>query len=198
MVRLGHQLNLTCWLFSADDTHLRVIDQAWHSRSLTPIMRVGERYQLAPALGAVFMAWAGERRVGRWFERGSVTDDERLSYLDRLAEIRARRYAVALEETPMEQLRTLATQLANATTPAERSRLVDQLAPGLTMGSASILTHPDPDEHYSVRSINAPIFDDSGQVDLALGVTNLPLLRGTQILELGRRVRDAAAEVNNR
>ncbi|MCU1346705.1 MAG: transcriptional regulator PadR family protein, partial [Acidimicrobiia bacterium] len=196
MVRLGDELNITCWLTSADDTHIRVIDQAWRSRAVTPIMRVGERYRLVPPVGAVFMAWASDTRVTRWFDRGSIPEDQRPGYLDRLAEIRSQGYAVELEETPADLLRSLVTELANATTPAERSRLVDQLAPRVTPGSGSILVSPEPDVQYSVQSINAPVFDASGQVELSLGITNLPPLRGSRIGELAQRVQAYAAEVS--
>jgi DNA-binding IclR family transcriptional regulator len=41
MIQLGDDLELTAWLLSAGDLHLRVVDQAWHSRRVTPYMRVG-------------------------------------------------------------------------------------------------------------------------------------------------------------
>jgi len=195
MVRLGNELRITCWLYNADDTHLRVIDQAWHSRTVTPIMRVGERFQMVPPIGASIMAWASATRVARWLDRGSTPESERPGYLEKLAAIRANGFAAELEETPLDLLRSLVTELANATTPTERSRLVDLLAPRITSGSRAILISPDPDEHYNVQSINAPIFDEVGRVDLILGITNLPPLRGARILELAHRVRDCAAEV---
>jgi DNA-binding IclR family transcriptional regulator len=56
---------------------------------------------------------------------------------------------------------------------------------------------PDPEAQYSVQSIDGPIFDEEGNVTLALGLTNLPLLCGRRIVELAQHVRAAAAEVNS-
>jgi hypothetical protein len=90
----------------------------------------------------------------------------------------------------------LVTQLTNAATPTERSHLVDLLVSRPTLGSQSILTHPDPKREYAVQAIDAPIFDDAGQPTFALGLTNLPIMKGSRVKDLAHRVRDAVAKIN--
>jgi len=195
MLDMADELNLTCWLVSADDTHLRVIDQAWRSRRPIPMMRVGERVRMSPPLGSVFMAWAGQRRVERWLHEGLVPDAEYPLYLERMAGIRAAGYAVSLEE-PTREYRVLAKQLSATTTPAERALLRDQLTPDCTLGSHWLLTELEMDREYLATSIDAPIFYGTGQVGLAIGVMMLPVLPGRDILKLGERVSAAARYIS--
>ncbi|WP_236795461.1 IclR family transcriptional regulator [Amycolatopsis sp. GM8] len=196
MIRLGEELDLSVWLYSKEDGHFRIIDQAWHSRAISPIMRVGERFACRPPGGAAMLAWMRERHVERWLDQASLDAAERAAYYERLTAVREAGYAVALDHFPVDLLRTLVFQLTNAAVPAERSRIVEQLAAGRLRGSDSILTEPEPDEHYSVQSIDAPIFDGSGAPMFVLGLVNLPRLSGTRITELARCVKNAASSID--
>jgi DNA-binding IclR family transcriptional regulator len=195
MLRLGEELDLTCWLYSDDGDRLRVVDQAWHAKTPIPIMRVGERYQLVPPVGAVIMAWAGEARVSAWLDRVSPSPQQAQRYRSKLSEIRTNRYVIGLEESSTERIRHLAHELANATQTAERARLVDLLVPPLTIGSDSIVIEPDAEEYYNVKSIDAPIFGVDGRFELGLSVTNLPPMNGRSLRQLAHRVRGVAEEV---
>jgi DNA-binding IclR family transcriptional regulator len=196
MIHLGDDLDLTAWLLSAGDEHLRVVDQAWHSRRVTPYMRVGEQIPLSPPRGALFLAWSTERAVARWFERGSLDEPGRAYYLERLADIRESGYAISLEEVPLDQLRSLTAQLAEAVTRAERARLVEQIANQIGDKPHTLLTTLEPRRRYSIRSIDAPIFDDTRRVSLALGVTNLPVLAGKDAAAIVQQVCEAAERLS--
>jgi DNA-binding IclR family transcriptional regulator len=196
MIRLGHQLGLTCWLYAPDGAHLRVIDQAWHSRKTNPILRVGEHFDFRPPTGAVIVAWGGQQSVEEWLDRGAVVGEMRDSYLARLQQVRDRGYAISLEQMAIDELRSAVAHLANATTLAERSRLFDLLVEQHYGTPTSILTDVDPDATYSVQSIDAPIFDEGGEVSMALGLTNLPMLTGRRIEELAGQLLRVANAVN--
>jgi DNA-binding IclR family transcriptional regulator len=197
MLWLSLELQRSAWLYNVEGTHLRVIDQAWQSREGTPPIRVGEQYAAVPPRGAAYIAWATPKQIDSWLDRASLSNDDRARYLAHLATIRADGYAVTLQETPVEQLRELAIQLANAPGPVERSRLVDRMAPQLAMGPAALLCSPIPDSQYSVSSIDAPIFTGSGEITLAVGLTNLPSLSGREIINLAEQVRKSANAITD-
>jgi DNA-binding IclR family transcriptional regulator len=197
MLWLGLELQRSAWLYQVDGTHLRVIDQAWQPRDGTPPIRVGEQYAAIPPRGAAFVAWATPKQIESWLDRASVSPEERVRYLAQLATIRADGYAVTLQETPVDQLRELAAQLANAPGPVERSQLVDRMAPQLAMGPGALLCAPTHDRQYSVNSIDAPIFTGSGEITLALGLTNLSSISGREIIELAEQVKKSANAITD-
>jgi DNA-binding IclR family transcriptional regulator len=195
MVRLSERLDLSAWLYGADGTHLRVIDQAWRSRKVSPILHVGERFSFRPPNGTALMAWASPRQVKLWLDSANFSDTIASAYIDLLAAVRQRGYAVALEQKPVEDLRVIVRDLANATTPSERAGLLERFDTEGD-GRASVIVDPDPDETYLVKAIDAPIFDDERLPSLAVGVINLPPLSGRRINELARAVSAAALEAS--
>ncbi|MGD9793864.1 MAG: helix-turn-helix domain-containing protein [Acidimicrobiia bacterium] len=192
MVELGHTLDLTAWLWSEDGDQLRLVDQAWHSRRVTPYMRVGELLPFTPPRGAAVVAWGDERAAISWLNRGHIDEAERPAYLERLVQVRDTGYVVTLEDVPIDVVRSLAGRLGDAMTPDDRARLLELLNNELPGGPGVFLTVVDPRERYSVRSIEAPVMASDGTVAFTLGVTNLPAMHGKDVTQVGDQVRAAA------
>lgn len=193
MVQLGHSLDLTAWLWSEEGDQLRLVDQAWHSRRVTPYMRVGELLPFTPPRGAAALAWGEERAAANWLVRGCIDPADRPAYLERLAQLRDLGYVVTLEDVPIHVVRALSGQLGDAMTPDDRARLLELLTTELAGGPGIFLTAIDPNEQYSVRAIEAPIIARDGTVAFTIGVTNLPAMSGTEVTKVGEHVCAAAS-----
>jgi len=163
-------------------------------------LRAGDRIALRPPLGSVLIAWSPAERIGQWLDRrfpdhGAV--DERSHYEATLDFVRDRGYAV--EEFPPSPLALgeLLEALAGSQYGSSRAaRLVgdqvDQLRDVVLVGDL------DPDGEYWPVSINAPVFDRTGNVALALCIVDLHgPLSGHTIAELGQDVAAVAQSVTD-
>ncbi|WP_035954158.1 helix-turn-helix domain-containing protein [Parafrankia sp. EUN1f] len=152
-------------------------------------LRLGDRIQPRPPLGAVCVAWADDAAAEAWFAR--LGPDRPADALARLAPglagIRSRGWAVEIEDHLYERLSSLVADLegeeqagvaartrppATAAAPththtAALRRLMADVGRAFNLADTLPAT-VDPDAQYRPTSINAPVFDAGGSVSVVL------------------------------
>lgn len=152
-------------------------------------VHVGQRVPLVPPLGAVFMAWADEQRIGDWLATTPGPDVD----LDAvLTGVRARGYSVALELDVRRGLGDALTHLADAPVDAGLRGTIDDLVVELGQREYQI-ADLDAGRIYDVSMIAAPVFGADAQPVVALTLLGFePGLSLAQVCAHGERLRDAA------
>jgi DNA-binding IclR family transcriptional regulator len=166
-------------------------------------LRLGDRVDFAPPLGAVAAAWLPGHPLGQWYARGEqvlgvAVHDLTEAYSPALQLVRERGYAV-------EHLGHGATGIAEVVQQrrGQHALSLQYLAAGATLQELTGSPHADvllreiqPDELYRVVSISAPVFNAEHATALIVCLVDAPeSLTGRRIIELGELVRDAAADV---
>lgn len=174
MVELATNLGVTCAAFTASDGVATLTDQVWDVRSTVQPLRAGLWAPLRAPFGAVFAAWADEATVDEWLDGADRTE-----HADALRAIRERGYVV--------ELRTSATELGGG------GNLVEVL-----VEHRGLLAHAlDPAAPYAVSTIEAPVFDRDGHVELALVLVGLPrTMTGAEIATMAGELVAATARLS--
>lgn len=148
-----------------------------------PLLRAGERRARVPPIGAPFVAWSGEDAIEAWLASAPDADAARLADLRRAVQtIRDRGFEVLLRDA--EASRAASELLAMAGQEFLR------LGPNMALPGSI-----EPDQHYDVTMIAAPIFDRSGVGAYSLCLGPFPdQLTGARILELADRLLKACVQ----
>ncbi|WP_027140771.1 helix-turn-helix domain-containing protein [Pseudofrankia saprophytica] len=185
-----------------------VVDGAVGGAAQQPVttyfgLRLGQRIPPQPPLGSVCVAWADDGAVDRWLAR--LGPDRPADALARvapgLAGVRARGWALEVENRVRERLGTLAAELGEDQRHAEHAetlrRLMSEIG-GMFDLADTLPATIDPAAGYRASAVNAPVFDAAGTVVVVLclvcadGHGGMPVRPGAEILGLGERVRAAA------
>jgi DNA-binding IclR family transcriptional regulator len=151
-------------------------------------VHVGQRVPLVPPIGSVFVAW-GEAEA--WLARAD--DPERLQRV--LDVVRRRGYSVALEAEARQQLGHALDGLAAEPSNDELKSKVNRLVSALGEREYQ-LQRVNAQRRYDVSMIAAPIFGSTAQVVLVMTLLGFDGgLLGSEIAELGERLRDVALVV---
>ena len=165
MVELATTLGVTCAAFTASDGVATLTDQVWDVRSTVQPLRAGLWAPLRAPFGAVFAAWADGAAVEEWLD-GSDRDEHAAA----LRAIRDRGYVV--------ELRTPAGE------PHGGGNLVELIEHRGLLAQAL-----DPAVPYAVSTIEAPVLDGEGRVELALVLVGLPrTMTGAEIETMARQL----------
>ncbi|HUY21735.1 MAG TPA: helix-turn-helix domain-containing protein [Acidimicrobiales bacterium] len=162
---------------------------------------VGQRVPLAPPLGTVFLAWAGQDAVERWLDRlgPDATEADKRRLRGALGVVRHRGYALNLEAVANLNLSRALTGrdvagTEEAGTDTRRRALavvVEELA-----REEYLLQELEAGATYRLSQISAPVFGADGSVALALTVVGLPeRLAGEEIPRYGDALLAAARRV---
>jgi DNA-binding IclR family transcriptional regulator len=147
---------------------------AGEERPFGTALRAGQRLPLAPPIGTVFLAWAGEDAVHRWLERREASDADRHRWRGSLVAVRRRGFCVALDSAARH---LLAEAVSAGSAP---TGLVTDLDHG-----EYVLVDLRSDREYAVSVIAAPVFGDDGSVAMALTLFDLPdQLSAARVVEL--------------
>ncbi|MFC5749946.1 helix-turn-helix domain-containing protein [Actinomadura rugatobispora] len=170
-------------------------------------LRLGDRIPPRPPLGAVCVAWSDDPgAVGRWLDR--LGEDRPPDALEQiapgLASVRERGWALEVENRLHERLKTLARELGEDRRSEKHAATLHGMLGEIVRAFDLADTLPptvEPGARYRPTSVNAPVFDASGAVTVALcmicssGAPGDPAWSGTDVIELGERVRAAADAV---
>jgi DNA-binding IclR family transcriptional regulator len=155
---------------------------------------VGQRGRFVPPFGLVFAAWGGSARREAWLSGAPLTNEERAQMSSLLDIVRDRGFSVSLLAPIREHLEdavaSLLVSVANKEVEATLLSLMAELA-----RSDNELVEIDPERSYRIRQISAPVFDAEGRVPIALTLTGLPTLTGTQIRERGYALATVANQI---
>jgi DNA-binding IclR family transcriptional regulator len=148
---------------------------------------VGHRVELAPPLGALFVAWANTEAHEHWLARAEPGSDEALlrHHLRTLDIIRQRGYEFTRQVYSRQRLSQALLSLTKGM-PSRQARLaVGRLLEELREeeNDRSILDIQD-DAVYEDGFLSAPVFDGSGQVIIAVSLIGFGTpLTGVQVAE---------------
>jgi flavin reductase (DIM6/NTAB) family NADH-FMN oxidoreductase RutF/DNA-binding IclR family transcriptional regulator len=136
------------------------------SRVNPPIL--GKRFPFVPPFGKVFAAWADDQTVLDWAARGRL-DQASTEGLNRsLERIRERGWWAILRDPGFAEVEEkLGSEDLSVVSPRQVKELHKSIA---LLGGHYELDEYDPDDTYEVRTIAAPAFGPSGDVDLTLAI----------------------------
>jgi len=122
----------------------------------------GRKIPLVPPLGAVLLAWESPKTIDAWLKRAQhpLSPEAVQKQLDTLQSIRRLGYSIARES---DMARILAEPHSAKTIAPSTGRILPVVADSTDKRIAS-----DSDLLYHVQAVNAPVFDDSGRVALAI------------------------------
>ncbi|WP_019928988.1 IclR family transcriptional regulator [Nocardia sp. BMG111209] len=158
----------------------------------------GDRAPLMAPLGAIFVAWAEDKEVDAWLERGAATDQLAHFYREMLAQMRGSGFSVPMEPIAAASVVAAFTRLRNTPTDEDAEH---GLADALQRTSEILISISDlpPAEEISFRTVAAPIFDPIGRVLLAMSISGPDHpVRVDRVRELGRRLTQATAIATHR
>lgn len=169
--------------YNPADDHATVIGRVGAGR----VPHLPRRWPLVPPLGVVFFAWADAPSREAWLARCPVLEGVHLA-LDGLEAARSDGVVVGAD---VPAWRTLLEALDN-----DPDSLRDALAELARV--PALITDIDPHDSYVDAYVAAPVFDDQGQVTLALVVGPRPdetPRSGEELTAVAEAVRTVAAEL---
>jgi DNA-binding IclR family transcriptional regulator len=157
---------------------VRVAVVAASSEPFALALRVGHRFPYAPPFGTGFVAWADDAEIEVWLERcePALTTRERAWYRSALTAMRARGFGIALQsdrrpyiaidpELPRNVAR-LRTDQVDGSTKEWRQRLRN-----IPVSHTDYLVADKiPQRPLRIAQLVAPIFDQTGEVAMALSL----------------------------
>lgn len=133
---------------------------------------LGRRRPLMPPLGEAYVAYRPQDEIEQWASRAQTDDEGRAALEHRLADVRARGYAIALADTRGEDLAAALEEYATCSlTPARLRRVREVIAAATEAYDAPELVD---DATYDVAGLSVPVRDPDGDVVLVLRVAQLP------------------------
>ncbi|CAJ1510932.1 IclR family transcriptional regulator [[Mycobacterium] burgundiense] len=208
MHALADAADVVCLGFvpSAADLVVAEIIQPASGRRGSLGLRLGDRVDFAPPLGAVAAAWLPDYQLGQWHARGErdlgiAAGILEGAYSSALQLIRERGYAV-------EHLSRDGTGVAEVVQQqrGQHALSLQSLAAGPTLRELTGSPHADsllrdihPELSYRVVAISAAVFNAESAAALVLSLVDAPEpLAGDRVMELGEQIRDAAADITAR
>jgi DNA-binding IclR family transcriptional regulator len=188
MQALTDDLGLMCVASAAIHDEIVILARSGTPRPFGVYVQPGQRLPLTPPLGAVFVAWQGEREVDRWLARlGPRASKEDVEHnRQALAAVKTRGYSVGMEgdgraeRSSARRARTLTLEEGVRTIRVEEYAPIDL----------------DPRATYRLNHVGAPVFGPDGGVALALFLIGFPgPTAGSQVEELADRLVTATARV---
>jgi len=126
---------------------------------------------MIPPLGAPFMAWAPDNLLRQWLSRGAGDGSpaSRERYLDLLATVRERGFAVTLRNPVQSQLGEVVANLSDSPHATGLRHRMTTLIGELGLEIYHLATI-DPDQRYDVGMLSAPIFNVHGYAAFTLSL----------------------------
>jgi len=177
---LGAELDLEVAVTAVAGDDIVFLARGGDHRARGISIHVGQRVPLVPPIGSVFVAWSDD---ASGYDPGV------------LAAVRARGYAIALEDDARRVLGDALEHIAEA--PA-RAVALDELIAELAQHEYQV-GDLDAARTYDVSMVSAPVFGPDGEVALALTLIGFEQgLPAERIASYGERVRDAGLVITKR
>jgi DNA-binding IclR family transcriptional regulator len=165
---LAQQLDLEVLLTARTGGDLIALARAGRYVAPNAALPVGQRMPMIPPLGAPFMAWASDAEVRKWLGDAPVAGDPK-SYLDLLAIVRERGYAVTLRSPVQSELGETIAHLSDSPHATGLRHRVTSLIGELGV-DVYHLTALHPAQAYDVSILSAPIFNVHGHAAFTLSL----------------------------
>jgi flavin reductase (DIM6/NTAB) family NADH-FMN oxidoreductase RutF/DNA-binding IclR family transcriptional regulator len=195
MRNLSDELGVECLASGIIGDQLVLLGNSVSSATAAPpYMRLGQRMPFRPPLALPLIAWQDQTTIDQWVKRSEGSLDQQ-ELLDLITLVRERGWSLVLGSP--EQVRFERSIAALPLRGATREQSVE-----LTEATSALkLDNYEPakldrNTEYSVRLINAPVFDAEGNVPIVLSLYQLPKrLSGSEVDRYRDRLQAAAHEV---
>jgi flavin reductase (DIM6/NTAB) family NADH-FMN oxidoreductase RutF/DNA-binding IclR family transcriptional regulator len=168
METIAESIRACCIATARTGTELVVAASVGRPRNDLAPMLVGQRLPFRPPTGAIFAAWLPDRERQTWLEVGR-RDSRFEEYLKQLITVRDRGYSVGLLNDAQRAFVNKLDNLTNRTYDTHHRELQVLI---------SALSYDPPDltreACAAVRILSAPVFNDSGNVVMALTLYSFP------------------------
>jgi flavin reductase (DIM6/NTAB) family NADH-FMN oxidoreductase RutF/DNA-binding IclR family transcriptional regulator len=134
-----------------------------HSGDIDTATLVGQRLPHLPPSGSIFAAWSPDGKRERWLRLAPAATREQ--HRDALRLVRERGYSLGLLSPAQREFASALEAMAQQQSTSWHTSLSD-LIPQLSYDPPDLT----PDTLGLVRQVTAPVFDDGGQVALALTI----------------------------
>ena len=183
--RASAAVEAECRLMARVDDELIVLASAGFSTHTSRPTRVGRHLPYAAPIGSFIAAYGPPADLRSWLARGGLTGESDLDlWRESLAARCATGYAVGLGG---EEFAALEVALEEGASHEQLRVALGAAAPGMAQSGEW-----DPDQLYEVRTINVPIFSESGEV-LQMGMSDLDSqLSGAEIVSKAEVMKAAA------
>jgi DNA-binding IclR family transcriptional regulator len=194
--QLNEELGVAVLLSTIAGDEILALTSLPDREGVTTSLHTGQRMPLIPPSGAHFIAWAPAAAVDAWIARAGTDDANEIAEWRRALElIRARGYQVTLRASLTPAFAELMARMAAGSPPLEYRTEAKRLTAdhGWTLAQPETI---EPDTRYEVVLIAAPIFDDTGNAGLSLGLGGFhETLSGTRINTLAERLMQTCLRV---
>jgi len=161
-------------------------------------VEVGLRSPLELPQAALFWAWSDEAEVDkRLIADDSVGEDVAARYRDALAQVRDRGFALMPPLSGRERMSELLIELSRGMPSARARHALRDLLEDLEREEVDlIVTDIYPAKQYEGGFVGAPVFDETGQVVISLGLVDFgPSVSGAVMLDRVKRLLEAARSI---
>lgn len=166
METLARRFELPCFAFAPDEDHARLVHVVAEPGAPVAEVRTGETVPIAPPLGGLFVAWAGDEAIDRWLDRdGTIDAVSKTRYRAVLAALRDTGYAAEVLPATSVGDDTLHL-LQDRASPWRDQHLRERLADPTT----EIATTGEHIEDGALVTVGAPVRKGAGGVVLTLSL----------------------------
>ena len=198
MRALATQFGLRCFASGLVGGELVVLAVEGSATPAGITIEVGLRSPLELPEGALFLAWSDDATIDKWLLAEGFANEELVTrYRDALADVRRHGFALIPPMSGRQRMSELLMELSRGM-PSPRARLaLRDLLEDLEREEADlIITDVRSTGHYEGGFIGAPVFDETGQVLIVLGLVDFASsVSGTVMLDRVTRVFEAARDV---
>jgi DNA-binding IclR family transcriptional regulator len=168
--RLAERVHLSCSATVLDGDDMVVLDIYGDTQPSHLPMRIGTRLQMAPPLGSVFTAWRDPEAVSKWLDEiETLFEGDRINHLTSLATVRARGFALGVEQDFHVEFAAVLREAAKAETQDQgavwvATMIADKMR-NIQMSGATPDTEDEP-----VNYLVAPVFGRDSQVVMSVNM----------------------------
>lgn len=190
MERIALDLSARCIGSTCIENEVIIAVSAGQARNSSTVTWVGQRLPFIPPVGSVFAAWFTDDLIEDWIGK-NVDATVREKHKRGLADVRKRGYSVTLLNEAQREIELKLGELAETKIPAISSEMAE-LVQGLDCDPPEFST----EICASIRTISAPVFDETGEVVLALTLDGFPKCSDCdQIIDYAKRLCHGAERV---
>ncbi len=178
---LAASVESECFASLVVGDHIVIVADAGRPSSKAMPIKVGLRFRLMAPFGHVFTAWSSPGEIEDWIRRAEEAghDVDRAKILAELARTRELGYSIGR-----------ATTNGSGGMSAKKTAAS---ASAISMSSAPYeVVEPEPDHHYDIAHITAPVFNAQGKVILGLVINGFSQIEGRELLARTERLLQSA------
>jgi DNA-binding IclR family transcriptional regulator len=189
--RLAEEFDAECVIVMASGNEMLVVGRVGVPGPRSITAHAGQRLPLAPPLGSILLAWAGDDAIETWLDKlgPELMAADRTRYRAAVGAIRRQGYAVSIRVQRLEELAD-----ADLYTPEGRGTIDAALA-AIAQEVDYLPAVDELPSQSEVQSVAAPVFGPDGAMVFSLALMPGGDRHGRDVPEMSRAVLRAAGRV---